>query len=436
MDPQEPNPEEREAQIQRILRQVEQQLRQSLPDGRQPLEQTEQQVVEIGQQIREIIETEVLAPLDQDEAEPHTRCACGQPARYVAHYPRQLVTLNGERRLRRAYYHCATCQHGFCPLDRLLEIGPRQSSVGVRALAARFASYLPPRQAATELALITGIALSASTVAVEATAVGQALQRQWAAAEKRLWAGRAPAPRERPAQLQVSMDGVLIRVGNDWKEAKLGAVYRSRPGGGVEQARYYASQGDSVAFGRRLRTLAQQEGVDYCPAVAVVGDGADWIWQETAKHFSRSVEILDYYHALEHLWAVARACLADEAACKAWIATVQERLLKDEVRAVIREIARWEPATAAAGEVQRKAVSYLRTHEHRMQYGTFRSQGYQIGSGVVESGCKTVVQARLKGAGMRWSRGGAEAMLHLRAAWCSTGRTDFLAAAKQATVHS
>src|SRR5438067_5588163 len=134
MEPHEPNPEEREAQIQRILRQVEQQLRQSLPKSRQPLEQTEQQVVEIGRQIREIIETEVLAPLNQDQVAPHTRCACGQPARYVAHYPRLLVTLNGERRLQRAYYHCATCQQWFCPLDRLLAIGPRQSSVGVRAL--------------------------------------------------------------------------------------------------------------------------------------------------------------------------------------------------------------------------------------------------------------------------------------------------------------
>src|SRR5438876_2040228 len=101
MESHEPNPEEREAQIQRILRQVEQQLRQSLPQSRQPLEHTEPQVVGIGRQIREIIETEVLSPLDRDEVDPHPRCACGQPARYVAHYPRQLITLNGERRRER-----------------------------------------------------------------------------------------------------------------------------------------------------------------------------------------------------------------------------------------------------------------------------------------------------------------------------------------------
>lgn len=432
----EPGPAEREVQIQRILQQIEQRLRQSLPNGRQPLEQTEREVVEIGQQIREIIEEEVLAPLDGGYVGAQAPCHCGQPARYVADYARQVVTLNGERRFQRAYYHCAVCQQGFCPLDQLLELGRSQSSVGVRALVARLGSYLPQRQAAQELAALTGVQLSASTVAAEEGAVGRALQAQWAEAEQRLWAGKAPRPPTCPPCLQISMDGVMVPVGTEWQEAKLGVAYQPRPEGGVASADYYATLADSVAFGRRLRTLAQQAGGDYCPAVAVVGDGAEWIWQESAKHFPRAVEILDYYHALEHLWTVGRACLADEATVQEWIAGVQDRLLQDQVRAVIREIARWQPPSATAAEVQRRAVNYLRTHEHRMYYRTFRAQGFHIGSGVAEAGCKSVVQARLKGTGMRWSREGAEAMLHLRAAWCSRHGPDLRDAARRAALLS
>jgi hypothetical protein len=432
----EPGPEEREVQIQRILQQIEQRLRQSLPHGRQPLEKTEREVVEIGQQIREILEAELLAPLDGGYVGAETPCRCGQTARYVADYERHVVTLNGERRLQRAYYYCAGCQQGFCPLDHLLELGRSQSSVGVRALVARLGSYLPQRQAAQELGALTGVHLSASTVAAEEGAVGRALQAHWGEAEQRLWAGKAPRPPACPPRLQISMDGVMVPIGTEWQEAKLGVVYQPQSEGGVAAADYYATLADSGAFGRRLRTLAHQTGVDYCPAVAVVGDGAEWIWQESAKHFPRTVEILDYYHALEHLWAVGRACLVEEAAVQQWMAGVQERLLQDRVRAVIREIARWEAPTAAAAEVQRRTVTYLRTHEHRMYYRTFRAQGFHIGSGVVEAGCKSVVQARLKGTGMRWSREGAEAILHLRAAWCSTHGPDFTAAARQAALLS
>lgn len=432
----EPGPEEREAQIQRLLQQIEQRLRQSLPNGRQPLEKTEREVVEIGRQIRELIEEELLAPLDGGYVGAQAACRCGQPARYVADYERHVITLNGERHLLRAYYHCAACQQGFCPLDQLLALGRRQSSVGVRALVARLGSYLPQRQAAQELAALTGIQLSASTVAAEEGAVGAALQAEWAEAEQRLWAGKALRPPVCPPRLQISMDGVMVPIGKEWQEAKLGVAYQPQPEGGVASADYYATLADSVAFGRRLRTLAQQTGVEYCRAVAVVGDGAEWIWQESAKHFPQAVEILDYYHALEHLWTVGRACLADEGAVQQWIAGVQEQLLQDQVRAVIREIARWEAPSAAAAEVQRRAVAYLRTHEHRMYYRTFRAQGFHIGSGVVEAGCKSVVQARMKGTGMRWSREGAEAMLHLRAAWCSTHRPDFTATARRAALLS
>jgi hypothetical protein len=425
---------EREARIQRILREVEKQLREGAPSLDEPLERIEEQSQKIGRKVQEIVERETLASIGIGYAGSHTTCHCGQRARFVTQTPRVLVTLNGVRRLRRAYYHCASCQKGFCPLDRQLQLGAGGSSVGVRALAARFASYLPFRKAAEELAVVCGIRLAAGTVRREAEAVGAALAEEWEQKEQRLWGGAAPAPAARPARLQIGMDGVMIRIGREWKEVKLGEVYQPQPGGGVARIRYYATRAGSVALGKRLRTLAQEEGVSYCRAVSTIGDGIDWIWQEAAKHFPQSDETLDYYHAMEHLWEGAHAWLGAGEEAAAWIDQQQERLLEQRggVAAVRAAVRHWEPGTEEHRGVKRRLIGYLETHAHRMEYQQRREQGYHIGSGVAEAGCKNVVQARLKGPGMRWSEGGVEAMLHLRADWCSTGPSDFRAAARAA----
>ena len=139
---------------------------------------------------------------------------------------------------------------------------------------------------------------------------------------------------------------------------------------------------------------------------------------------------------MEHVWEVARSRFGEESAAQEWIDRQQERLLEDRVREVIEAIEEWETTSAEEAEVQRRVGNYLRHHEPRMKYKTYREQGFHIGSGVAEAACKSVVQARLKGTGMRWSEKGADAMLHVRAAWCSTGRTDFLEAARHATLVS
>lgn len=435
-----PNPKEdaaaREARIQRILKEMEKRLRHSLPDPDQPLEQTEQQIVEIGREIRDVIEQETLASLQGGYQGAHAPCACGRSARYVADYPRQVVTLNGLRRLRRAYYHCSSCQRGFCPLDRRLGLGRHQSSVGVRALAARFAGYLPFAKAAEELEVVCGIRLCARTLEREARAVGEALTVAWEARREAIWQGQAMAPTVRPERLQITLDGVMVPIGADYREAKVGTVYQPRLEGGVTAAHYTASLMGSASFGQRLRTLAQEAGVSRCRQVAVVGDGAEWIWQEAGKHFPRAVQILDYYHVVEHLWEVARARFGETEAAQEWIAKQQERLLANGVKRVLREIEAWPARGEGQIDLKRRAGKYLRTHGHRMRYRTYRDQGFHIGSGVAEASCNSVVQARLKGTGMRWSERGAEAMLQVRAAWCSTGRTDFLAAARCATLAS
>jgi len=432
-----PSPDpNREARIQRILKELEKTLRDTLPDPHQPLERIEKQSQQIGREISDLIERETLASTGRGYEGSHTRCRCGGFARYVDDLDRSVVTLNGARQLTRAYYYCAPCRRGFCPLDALLEIGRGESSVGVRALTARFSSYLPYLQATGELEAITGIRVSGRTTARDAQAVGEALASIWQEREEQVWAGQAPQPTERPERLQITMDGVQLPIGSGWREARVGCVYQPREGGGVEQATYAALLASSVSFGRRMATLAHEAGVAYCRKVAVVGDGAEWIWQEAGKHVPRAVEILDYYHAMEYLWEIARARFAEPEAAQAWIDAQQEHLLEDRVEQVIEGIQKWEAEGKERGEIKRRVVNYLCKHKHRMKYQTYREQGFHIGSGVAEAACKSVAQARLKGTGMRWGEAGAQAMLHLRAAWCSTGRTDFVDAARRATLPS
>jgi hypothetical protein len=430
----EETPEQREQRLQRILQQLEQRLRQTLPNPYQPLEKTEQEVYDIGEQVRDIIQKETLseATETQETCGRTQPCGCGQSARYVAMRSRQILTRNGVQTLWRAYYHCRACGKGFCPRDALWQVQGQTLSVGVRALLGRFASFLPFEKAARELYAICQIALSANTVRRHAEAMGTGLGEDWAGAQQQLWQHPELPSGQRPPCLHLTRDGVLILVDKEWKEVKVACTYEHTPDEAVGKARYYASLAASQAFGKRARTLAHRAGADACPKMAALADGAEWIWQEVGKYFPRRVQILDYYHALEHLWEVARARFGtDPARAQAWMDEQQQRLLESRVAEVLQDIGQWAAKTKEQQDLRRRVAGYLHTHQTRMQYQRFRAQGYHIGSGVAEAACKSVVQARFKGVGMRWSALGAEALLHLRAAWCSSDYTDFREVARR-----
>ena len=430
-----PTSQEREEQIRRLVRAYEQQLRQSLPTGPQTLEQIERNADEIGQAVKQRIQKEVSEAQGSGYAGRVLACTCGKPARHVADYTRCVLTLHGALRVERAYYYCGGCQQGFCPLDRVLQLGSGSCSVLVQALVCRFAAFLSFESAARELRLICGLGVSASTVRRIALAAGAQIQQQWTQPDTAQLRQEPAAGQTRLQQLHLTCDGVMLHVGGVWREAKMGCAYQKAHDGGVTQAAYYATLSKSAVFGKRLYTLAQQQGAEQCRHVAVVADGAEWIWQEAGKYFATRVQILDFYHACQHLWQVAHSRYGEGSdAGQTWMQRQQARLRANQVGWVLRDIATWQPETHAQQEVQRKVCQYLRTHLRRMRYETFAQAGYHIGSGVAEAACKNVVQARFKQAGMRWKEPGAEAMLHLRTAWCNTQQTDFADVAR-AIVH-
>lgn len=427
----------REERIARILKSVEEQLRRELPDAPQTLDEIERSAEVMGEQIKREIQHELLDLCGTGYQGKAVACPCGGKARHKAESVRSVVTLHGEEPVARAYYYCSACRRGFHPIDGVLGLGSGQCSTHVRALACRFASYLPFALAARELELVCGIKLSASSVQRIAKQTGKQLAKEWDERKQRLWDREPEVMGRVPEQLHVSMDGVMAHVDGLWREVKLGVCYERANETGPTNASYYATLQHSSEFGQRLRTLAHRAGEPRCRKVAVVADGSDWIWQETGKYFTRRVQILDFYHVCEHLWALANARFGQENPQRAeWVRQQKGRLLEDEVGLVLADIRAWQPCTLPGQDVQRKELAYLSKHAHRMRYKTYRQAGYHIGSGVMESSCRWVVQQRMKGPGMRWSTDGAEAMLQLRTAWCSRNHTELMAAARPAVLHA
>ena len=169
------------------------------------------------------------------------------------------------------------------------------------------------------------------------------------------------------------------------------------------------------AFGRRLYVEALRRGLGLANEVVVLGDGAPWIWELAAMHFPNATHIVDWYHASQHLWAVGNAVYgAETLAAKAWVERQQTRLEEGHCDRVIQSLRRLQSPSAEAAEIARQNVEYFRVNRQRMRYDQYRARGLHIGSRGVESACKHVANQRLKLAGTRWTRRGAQATLNLR----------------------
>ena len=156
-------------------------------------------------------------------------------------------------------------------------------------------------------------------------------------------------------------------------------------------------------------------GLSGATQVVVLGDGAVWIWNLAAEHFGERIEIVDYYHASEHIWVLAHAFYGEGTAkTKRWAQRQCRRLLRQGTGPLLRALGAIKGARSEVASVLGRERGYFRKNAARMEYPTFREQGLPIGSGAVESEAKRLVQQRLKRPGARWSDSGAQAVLNLR----------------------
>ena len=339
--------------------------------------------------------------------------------------------------------------------------GPARLAPAFAAMVAEFGARLPFAEAAwlLEVALGTPARLAPNTVGAYTKAAGRARQHQEDAhrvrtdppslAERRAVADQPPParPATAPDTLVITMDGALERTHQGWKEVKLGAVYdlvrRVRRAGDalVTQLEagattYTATLAVAQDFARQLVAAAQRRGLHWARQVVVLGDGAKWIWTLAARRFPQAVQIVDWFHAREHLWALAQLLYGEaSAAAWTWCETLAGELwvaqTADDVALVAtaaeeawttprKDLPDGTPRrTHARHRDVTKAVGYFTANASRMRYGAFRAQDLPVGSGVVEGGCQSVLHTRLKRPGACWSVVGAEAMVRARALLCS-----------------
>lgn len=360
-------------------------------------------------------------------------CRCGGVAQYQRQRAIQVHTLLGRVQVQRPYYLCPACHQGQAPLDAAWGVCANSVSAGLEQVLARLGVSMPFGEAAELAAWLLPVAVSPTTVASATERVGQAIAAAEAQAEATAWNQEAPQPPTTPAagpeRMYVSVDGTMVHLGEEgWKEAKLGTFYITRvhptkqtgeaPAVRAEQHSFVTDLCDAEAFGRLVWLEADRRGVLQATEVVVIGDGSHWIWNLAAEHFPQAVQIVDWYHASQYVWNAAHACYGvGTTAATAWAEARLNTLWDGEVETVLAEM---QPLVGRAEAVQ-EAITYLTNNRERMRYATFRAAGLQIGSGSIESGCKQVIGARLKQAGMRWSRPGARAVAKARA-WCKSGR--------------
>jgi len=266
---------------------------------------------------------------------------------------------------------------------------------------------------------LTGQRLSERTIERLTHRVGgvAAAEEQALAVRRATW--DAPAPLAQPGRLYVAVDGTMVHQQEGWHEARTAVCYWE-DAENRRQARYVVRFTGAAEFADYVWALACRCGLKRAREVILLGDGAHWIWDHVAPLLEGAVCIVDWYHAMEHVWACGRALHGEgTAACTAWVKRMEQRLWNGQVRKMLRRL---ETERRGARSATRKAalsalLTYLRNQDDRLAYDRFRARGFDIGSGRVEAACKGVVGVRMKRNGMRWSAAGAQATLSLRATW-------------------
>lgn len=357
-------------------------------------------------------------------------CTCGQRLRVEGDRPKEVQSLVGWITVRRASYHCPSCRTSDVPLDAALGLARDSHSPGVRRLASRLGALLPFRQAAATLEETAGVWLSASTVRTITEQRGTVREQAILADVTAAWAdGWAAVATPAPERCYVAMDGVrILSTDGQGREVKVGMVVPVRHTAQGERrgpARYTASLEPAEAFGQRLALLGHTQRAEDAGQLAVLGDGAAWIWNLAEEQFPGAVQIVDWYHASEHIWELGRALYGpDTPETDAWVNRQLGRLAQGEA-AMLATQWRTLPCRGEAAQVRDAQVTYFTNQAHRMAYDQYRAAGWDIGSGMIESACKTVIGQREKGPGMRWTDAGAQAVTTMRLLLVNNEWTDY-----------
>jgi hypothetical protein len=377
-------------------------------------------------------------------------CGRGHSARFVEYRDKSLLTVVSRLVVRRAYYYCPQCAEGVIPKDRALDIVDTGFSPGVRRMMGQVGGKEAFEEGRKDLEVPAHVRVSTKAVERVSEAVGEQIEQQHQNQQEQIMSGKVVpfVGSAQVAKLYIAMDGSGVpvvgretegRKGKDatgrakTREAKLGCVFTQTT---VDERGYAIRDEDSTTyvgaieaaerFGRRIYAEAVRRGIGRAGQVIILGDGAKWIRGIVEEHFPGATQIVDLYHAREHLSKVAKLGYgATSRKSQSWIAARREELDEGDAEAVIAAMSALRPRDPESRKEVQTEIEYFRGNAERMRYAKFRGEGLFVGSGVVEAGCKTIFGQRLKLSGMRWTVRGANAIIALRCCQLSARWEEF-----------
>jgi hypothetical protein len=381
---------------------------------------------------------EQLLAADRGYRGPRVPCGNGHEAVFAGYRDKSLDTALGLVTLSRAWYHCPACKHGLAPRDAELGVAGTSMSPGLAAMNDLAAAAGPFAGAARLLEEIGGVRLTVKRVERAAEASGAAVAA--AGRERaRLTAARKLVPlppSPLPDKLYAAIDGTGVPMtsretagrngkGEDGRartrEVKLGVFFTQDkldkdgyPVRDPASTSVIATFEPAPVFGDLVKAEGIRRGADHVRQLTILGDGAAWIWGIATAKFPEATQIVDLFHAREHLHDLARKLefmLLDRK--DEWLAARLDDLDYGYIDGIVTAARKYPLEGVKKDEID-TALGYFENNAPRMRYHWFRQCGLFTGSGVIESSCKTIVGQRLKQSGMHWTVAGADAIIALR----------------------
>lgn len=367
---------------------------------------------------------------------------CGKSTRVRArHVTRTFQSMSGTHTIRRHYHYCEVCRAGFYPLDDFLGL-PKDGALSedLEMRVADFALNDAYDMAEQRWNLHYPWEVSAN----QFRQVAKRLGRQVEETNQVVLQGALLKPETSvSATLYAMNDGGMVPMRGKWSEVKVGVLFREENHlnhrvtnrGQLTRARYVAVLGGQDDFSKQLEMALQVENTPRAKRIVWLADGAPGNWHLAHRLCPDALQILDWYHALENAMTCGRLLFGEASSLLGeWKERIEMLLWAGEPAALLSEL--MACVEVADGQTELKALNdlirYYRNNETRIHYADYLAQGLLIGSGIVESAHRHVIQARMKRAGQHWGERGGRQMARMRAAYKTSGPERFYSAVRWA----
>ena len=391
----------------------------------------------------------LLEGIGSGRREHPVSCHCGAVMQSKGIEEKILMTIMGPVPYRRSRYECLDCGEARYPGDEELDVVGTGRTPGLRRMMARAGSRQPFKEAKEDMMVYAGIEVSAKDVERVAERIGDHIETWQRAERETLLQTEAPLPADKTLPvLYVEMDGTgvpMVRSETDGRkgkqpdgtaktrEVKLGCVFtqttrdeNSHPVRDPGSTSFVGAIETSESFGERIEVEAIRRGLFNAYKVVVLGDGATWIRGLCELRFPHALQIVDLYHAREHIANLCKLLFGDHDKKVLRYRTQWWSCLDEgNIEKILCQARKRLPLEADSLQKVETELHYLEENKNRMRYADFRKQGLFVGSGVIEAGCKSIIGARLKQSGMKWTVKGANAIIALRCAMLSDRFEDF-----------